>query len=175
MIEAGKRGLSGISGSSETLADSLGVASFGPICLDRTSSQYGSITSTPKQAWINFPVLEKFIKGFGFDTDTRRNRVFFDTDVNVPAMFEFVQAQQTQETGSPLAIKESLCYVTVGTGVGIGLIINGKCVHGLMHPEGGHARVPISPLEESKYENFKGVCSFHGNCIEGLVSNVAIK
>lgn len=65
--------------------------------------------------------------------------------------------------------------MTVGTGVGIGLIINGKCVHGLMHPEGGHARVPISKKEESDYGNFKGVCSFHGNCIEGLVSNVAIK
>ena len=65
--------------------------------------------------------------------------------------------------------------MTVGTGIGIGLIINGKCVHGLMHPEGGHVRVPISPLEQSEYAGFAGVCPFHGNCIEGLCTNVAIK
>jgi len=69
---------------------------------------------------------------------------------------------------SPL--KESLCYITVGTGIGIGLVINGKCVHGMMHPEGGHARVPL--LESDKFE---GVCPFHKNCLEGLCTNVAIQ
>jgi fructokinase len=118
-------------------------------------------------------VLARLMAGFGFDTEQRRGKVFFDTDVNVPAMFEFVQAQASQNDSE--RVKESLCYVTVGTGIGIGLIINGKCVHGLMHPEGGHVRVPISPLEESKYGGFRGVCPFHGNCIEGLCSNVAIK
>ena len=83
--------------------------------------------------------------------------MFFDTDVNVPAMFEYVRAKARNDP----AIKESLCYVTVGTGIGIGLIINGKCVHGMMHPEGGHVRIPISPLEESLYNGFKGVCPFH--------------
>lgn len=80
-----------------TLADSLGVASFGPICLDRNSPQYGNITSTPKQAWQNFPVLTRLIDGFGFDTEERRAKVFFDTDVNVPAMFEFVQAKASND------------------------------------------------------------------------------
>ena len=64
--------------------------------------------------------------------------------------------------------------MTVGTGVGIGLIVNGKCVHGMMHPEGGHARVPISPLEATLYNNYGGSCPFHGNCLEGLVNNVSI-
>ena len=82
-------------------------------------------------------------------------------------MFEFLQVDS--------GIKESLCYVTVGTGIGIGLIVNGKCVHGMMHPEGGHVRVPLNPLEQSTYNNFAGVCPFHGNCLEGLCSNVAIK
>ena len=72
-------------------------------------------------------------------------------------------------------VKESLCYITVGTGCGIGLIINGKCVHGMMHPEGGHVRVPVSELEKTKYNGFKGVCPFHGDCLEGLITNVAIK
>lgn len=69
-------------------------------------------------------------------------------------------------------IRESLCYVTVGTGVGIGLIINGQCVHGMMHPEGGHVRIPIH--DKDLEMGFKGVCPFHGNCLEGMVTNNAI-
>ena len=65
--------------------------------------------------------------------------------------------------------------MTVGTGIGIGLVINGKCVHGMMHPEGGHVRVPLDPREQTKYGGFAGVCPFHGNCLEGLCTNVAIK
>lgn len=86
-------------------------------------------------------------------------------------MFEYVEAKRKNDPN----IKESLCYVTVGTGIGIGLIVNGKCVHGMMHPEGGHVRVPLNPLEKTHYNNFAGVCPFHGNCIEGLCTNVAIK
>ena len=115
--------------------------------------------------------MTRLVQGLGFDTEERRQKVFFDTDVNVPAMFEFTRARARGDE----SVKESLCYVTVGTGIGIGLIINGKCVHGMMHPEGGHVRVPISPLEETAYGGFSGVCPFHGNCLEGLCTNVAIK
>ena len=114
-------------------------------------------------------MLTRLVKGLGFEG--RGDRVFFDTDVNVPAMFEFTQARARNDEG----VKESLCYVTVGTGIGIGLIINGKCVHGMMHPEGGHVRIPINSLEQSSYGGFAGVCPFHGNCLEGLCTNVAIK
>lgn len=169
LVEAGKKFIAESTGSATALADSMGVAAFGPVCLDKTSSTYGYIMTTPKQAWQHFPVLTKLSEGFAFDTEERRSRVFFDTDVNVPAMFEFVRAQGLGQ------VKESLCYVTVGTGVGIGLVINGKCVHGMMHPEGGHVRVPLNPLEQSRYNGFKGVCPFHGDCIEGLCTNVAIK
>ena len=65
--------------------------------------------------------------------------------------------------------------MTVGTGIGIGLIINGKCVHGMMHPEGGHVRVPISDLEKTKYNGFCGNCPFHTDCLEGLCTNNAIR
>ena len=69
----------------------MGLASFGPVCLNKTSPEYGNITTTPKLAWQNFPVLSKLSAGFAFDTtEDRKSRVFFDTDVNVPAMFEFV-------------------------------------------------------------------------------------
>lgn len=106
---------------------------------------------------------------FGFGG--RSNKLLMDTDVNIPALYEYNLARANND---PL-VKESLCYVTVGTGIGIGLIINGKTVHGMMHPEGGHVRIPISPLEQSTYKGFKGVCPFHGDCLEGLCTNVAIQ
>ena len=72
-------------------------------------------------------------------------------------------------------INDNICYITVGTGVGIGLVINGSRVSGMIHPEGGHAKVPLHPDEKEKYNDFKGVCCFHGTCIEGLITNVAIQ
>ena len=72
-------------------------------------------------------------------------------------------------------VTDNLCYITVGTGVGIGLIINGKQVTGMIHPEGGHACVPILDADKEKYPNFKGSCVFHKNkCIDGLCTNTAI-
>ena len=108
--------------------------------------------------------------GFGNEFPGRSDKILFDTDVNIPALYEYNIARANND---PL-VKESLCYVTVGTGIGIGLIINGKTVHGMMHPEGGHVRVPISPLEQTKYNGFKGICPFHCDCLEGLCTNVAI-
>lgn len=90
----------------------------------------------------------------------------FDTDCNILAAFEL-------ENGGH-DVKDNLAYITVGTGVGVGFVINGKGIHGLIHPEGGHVSVPQLPQEKEKY-NFDGVCSFHGgNCVEGLCTNVAI-
>lgn len=90
-------------------------------------------------------------------------KVVFDTDVNMVANFEFTH-------GSHEDVKESLVYITVGTGIGIGLVVNGKTVKGLVHPEGGHVRLPMR--EDDK--DFKGVCPFHGTCLEGLCTNVSI-
>lgn len=93
------------------------------------------------------------------------DQVFIDTDVNVCALYEYSQAKLANK------VKESLCYITVGTGVGVGLIINSKCVHGAMHPEGGHVYVPRDPRDIA----FKGACPFHNDCVEGMATNVAIK
>jgi fructokinase len=143
----------------------LGIAAFGPICLDKTSDKYGCITTTPKLAWQNFPVYEKFKTHFFFVD--REDCIFIDTDVNVCALFEYREAKVSS------GIRESMCYVTVGTGVGIGLIVNNQCVHGMMHPEGGHVRVPIHKADLAS--GFQGVCPFHGDCLEGMVTNNSIK
>lgn len=112
---------------------SLGIAAFGPLCLDKSSDKYGFVTTTPKKGWGNFPLLKSFLNGI----KNKRSdmKIAFDTDVNIVAAFEFLHGDHN--------VKESLVYITVGTGIGLGLIVNGKMVHGLVHPEGGHVSVPL--------------------------------
>ena len=94
-------------------------------------------------------------------------RVAFDTDCNILAKFEL-------ENGGHGNIDDNIAYITVGTGIGVGFVINGKGIHGLIHPEGGHVCVPKHPLDVTKYK-FEGTCTFHGgNCVEGLCTNTAI-
>jgi fructokinase len=94
------------------------------------------------------------------------DKVYIDTDVNVCALYGYQKAKAQGQ------VKESFCYITVGTGVGVGLIVNGSCVHGTLHPEGGHVFVPRDPREDP---DFKGVCPFHEGCVEGMCSNIAIQ
>ena len=139
--------------------DALGIASFGPVDLNKSSKTYGFITSTPKLAWQNFDLVSPFRKEFvkdGFPD------IVFDTDVNAPALSEY-------EFGNHGSVS-SVAYITAGTGIGIGLVINGKTVHGLLHPEGGHIRIPI----HKKDEHFEGVCPFHGQCLEGMCTSVSL-
>ncbi|MDE7060617.1 MAG: ROK family protein, partial [Lachnospiraceae bacterium] len=101
----------------------LGIGCFGPVELDRKSPVYGYITSTPKLAWANYDIVGKFAKALGVP-------VGFDTDVNGAALGEvFFGAAK----GCDPAI-----YITIGTGVGVGVYINGALLHGLIHPEAGH-------------------------------------
>jgi fructokinase len=88
----------------------------------------------------------------------------FETDVNAPAMFEAAFGSHGDVS--------SLCYITIGTGVGIGICIDGRPVHGFMHPEAGHMHVPIA--EEDIQAGFKGTCPFHGSCVEGMTASNAI-
>lgn len=134
----------------------MGIGCFGPVDLDRSSPTYGSILSTPKLSWRNFPIVQHFEQALGVP-------VGFDTDVNAAALGEAVW-------GCTRGMSTSI-YITVGTGVGVGVIINGKPHHGMMHPEAGHLfmdRRPDDPLEQ-------GVCPYHGNCLEGLASGPAIE
>lgn len=132
---------------------SIGIASFGPIDAKRNSSKYGYITSTPKPNWGNTNVLGLL----GIYNEFKDKPHHFDTDVNAPAMAEFV-------SNNHLGIS-SCAYITVGTGVGVGLVINNKTVHGLVHPEAGHLQV-----KQKENDTFKGTCPFHSCCIEGMVS-----
>ncbi len=133
----------------------IGVASFGPLDLDPTSSSWGHITTTTKPHWSNANIAGPLKTAF-------QCPVAFDTDVNGAALAEFRWgAAQGQK---------AMLYFTVGTGVGGGAIVDGHILRGLSHPEMGHIRLPRHPDDEG----FKGVCPFHGDCLEGLASGPAI-
>lgn len=136
--------------------DAIGIACFGPIDLRPASRTYGHITTTPKIAWRNFDIRGTVARALGVP-------VAFDTDVNGAAMGE-------QRWGAARGLANVL-YVTVGTGIGGGVIANGQPVHGLVHPELGHVPVPHDRAQDP----FPGVCPAHGNCLEGLASGPAIE
>jgi fructokinase len=114
----------------------LGIASFGPVDPKRGSPTFGYITATPKVAWRNTDVVTALTAGLGADLACA-----FDTDVNAPALAEYMLSGMAEQS------KSSCAYVTVGTGVGVGLVVNGKTVHGLLHPEAGHISVPLMPAD----------------------------
>ena len=134
----------------------LGIGCFGPVDLNKKSPTYGYITSTPKLAWQNYPIVAEFEKALGVP-------VGFDTDVNAAALGEATW-------GCTKDVENSI-YITVGTGVGVGVIINGKPYHGMIHPEGGHillSRHPEDPMVGSG-------CPFHENCLEGLAAGPSLE
>lgn len=148
--------------------DALGVATFGPVDLEPTSPTYGYITSTPKPGWQNIDVL-------GPCRAVRPSvPCGFDTDVNAPAVAEFTHAVADAKAKG-VTPPTSSCYITVGTGIGVGLVINGEAVHGLLHPEGGHVAVP--PFMQDAKEGFTGPNSkdcFGGLCAENMACSGAL-
>lgn len=135
--------------------DALGVGSFGPLDLNPASPTYGFITSTPKLAWKNYPLLKNLLDG-------RSIPAGIDTDVNAAIIAE---AQLGAARGCQNAV-----YVTIGTGIGGGVYANGQTVHGLLHPEVGHTLLRPHPLDP----NPRGVCPYHESCLEGLAAGPAI-
>jgi len=135
--------------------DALGVAAFGPLDLSRASPTYGYITSTPKLAWQNYPLLSQLSGG-------RNLPCAIDTDVNAAVLAEMM-------LGAAMGL-QSAAYVTVGTGIGAGICVEGQPVHGLMHPEVGHMLLRPHPEDT----NPKGVCPYHDGCLEGVASGPAI-
>lgn len=132
----------------------LGIASFGPIQLDPRDPKFGQILATPKPGWTGAPVVALLGEGLACP-------MAIDTDVNGAALAEY-------RWGAAQGC-DSLCYLTIGTGLGGGLLIGGQPVHGAMHPEIGHSR-----LRRVAGDAFAGNCPFHGDCIEGLVSGPAL-
>lgn len=132
----------------------LGIGSFGPVDLDPRSPSFGFITNTPKPGWADCDIAGYLGQALGVPTG-------FDTDVNAAALAEHAAAGG----GSG-----GLAYLTIGTGIGGGLVIGGKPVHGIAHPEMGH----IYPRRHRDDIDFAGICPAHGDCLEGLASGPAI-
>ncbi|MCM1047044.1 MAG: ROK family protein [Clostridiales bacterium] len=135
--------------------ETLGIGCFGPIDLNRDSDTYGYITTTPKTAWKNYNIVGAFKKALNVP-------VGFDTDVNGSVLGEY-----TWGAGKDL---NSCIYITIGTGIGVGIITDGKLLHGMLHSEGGHIL-----LHRRHDDNYKGFCPFHENCFEGLAAGPAIE
>jgi fructokinase len=133
----------------------LGIASFGPLDLRVQSNTYGFVTSTAKTGWRNSDVAQRLRRHFEIP-------VRIDTDVNGAALAE-------GRWGGGVGFTD-YAYVTVGTGIGAGVVVGGKTIHGINHPELGHIRSARKPGD-----SFHGVCKFHGDCAEGLASGPAIE
>lgn len=134
----------------------LGIGAFGPLDLNPASKTYGSITGTPKAGWQNVPLLSMLRNALNVPTE-------IDTAVNAAALAE-------NRMGAGRGAKNML-YVTVGSGIGGGIIANGMPLRGLVHPELGH--MMITPLAQDSMPD--GICPFHRHCLEGLASAPAME
>lgn len=134
----------------------IGVGSFGPIRVRREAEDYGVMLATPKPGWQGFPVV-------GFLREAMPGmEVRVETDVNAAALAE-------ARIGAAVGCAD-MAYITVGTGLGAGILTGGRLVQGAVHPELGHLRVPRHPDD-----GFGGCCPYHGDCLEGLSSGPAIR
>ena len=133
----------------------LGIATFGPVDLNPPSPTFGRILATPKAGWADTDLVGPLARRFGCP-------VAIDTDVNAAALAEALH-------GAGLGCG-TVVYVTVGTGIGGGAFIQGRTLRGALHPEMGHIRV----TRDERDTHFRGVCPFHGDCLEGLASGSAI-
>jgi len=134
----------------------IGIASFGPIDLHSDSPTYGYITTTPKPGWRHTDLAGAIRRALDVP-------VKFETDVNAAALGE-------ARWGAARGL-DTFIYLTIGTGIGGGGLVSGKLMHGLVHPEMGHIRLP----HDFARDPFPGVCPFHGDCLEGLASGPALE
>lgn len=134
----------------------VGIASFGPLDLNPASPTFGYITTTPKPGWMQVDLCGKIKQKLNVP-------VAFDTDVNAAAFGEQHWTLQNRTL-------DPFLYMTVGTGIGVGVIVNGLPLHGLIHTEVGHFALPHNWQKDP----FPGVCPFHGDCLEGLASGLSM-
>jgi fructokinase len=136
----------------------LGIGMFGPLEL-RAQDGHGSLLATPKPGWAGFPFLRQLSKYLTMP-------IAIDTDVNAAAMGE---ARWGAAQGCGVVL-----YVTVGTGVGGGVLVHGEPLHGLMHAEFGHIPLPVLCDAHGQLDRFEGSCPYHGRCLEGLIAGPAL-
>lgn len=135
--------------------EALGVGSFGPLDLDRNSPTWGYITATPKDGWRFYDLAGELQRALNIP-------VALDTDVNCAALGE-------ARFGSCVGLEDCV-YITVGTGIGMGVLCGGRLIHGMQHPELGH--IPVAPVFG---DNYQGCCPYHGRCLEGMASGSALR
>ena len=135
---------------------SIGVACFGPIDLNPQSAKYGYITTTPKAGCVDTDVVGALNTSLGLP-------ISMDTDVNAAAVGEGMWG-----AGQGL---DDFIYLTIGTGIGGGGVVNGRAIHGLVHPEMGHMRIPHNWQDDP----FPGSCPYHGDCLEGLATGPSLQ
>lgn len=135
--------------------EALGVAAFGPVDVNPESSTYGKILDTPKLAWRQYPLLSTL-------KDALKVPMKLDTDVNGSCLGEMTY-------GSAKGL-DSVMYITIGTGIGVGIAIGGRLVHGMLHPEAGHILITPQAGDEEHC-----ICPYHKNCLEGLAAGPSIE
>jgi fructokinase len=135
--------------------ESLGIGAFGPVDLNQNSVSYGHILDTPKLAWKQYDLLGSLKRALNIP-------IGIDTDVNASCLGEM-----TFGTAKGL---DCVIYLTIGTGIGAGISVNGKLLHGMLHPEAGHIMLKRHPMD-----SFAGICPYHKDCFEGLASGPAIE
>ncbi len=131
--------------------DAIGVAAFGPVGVVPGRAEYGKLLATPKPGWAHFPIVGTLLAAFP------AARIALETDVNAAALAEAC-------LGAARGL-DDMAYITIGTGIGAGILSGGRLIHGALHPEFGHFKAPRAPGDD-----FAGVCPFHGDCLEGLAS-----
>ncbi|WP_194841428.1 ROK family protein [Sporosarcina obsidiansis] len=136
----------------ENQVAAIGIGCFGPVNVDETSPDYGMLLDTPKKAWVNFPFLQQLREQLNVP-------IRLHTDVTVSGLGEMSASDK----------KETLLYITIGTGVGGGIILNGTLPNSSHHPEMGHVT-----LQRVEGDEMESACPFHANCFEGLASGTAI-
>jgi fructokinase len=136
--------------------DAIGIGSFGPLDRRPGSPTWGYVTTTPKPGWAQTDIAGPIGRALSVP-------VAFDTDVNAAALGE-------HRWGAAQGL-DTFCYITVGTGIGGGGMVGGKLLHGLLHPEFGHLRIP----HDLTVDPFPGSCPYHGDCWEGLASGTALR
>ena len=134
----------------------VGIASFGPVDLNPVSPSYGYITTTPKPGWSQVDLRGNIKRALNLP-------VAFETDVNAAAFGEYYWTPVNRSL-------DPFVYITVGTGIGVGVLVNGRPVHGLVHPEAGHISIP----HDKEKDPFTGICPYHKDCLEGLASGPAM-
>jgi fructokinase len=133
----------------------VGIAAFGPVGIVPGRPEYGKILATPKAGWEGFSLTDSVSGAFP------AAGIMLDTDVNAAALAE-------ARIGAAAGL-DDVAYITIGTGIGAGILSGGRLVHGALHPEFGHLKVP-----RRSGDDFPGVCPFHGDCLEGMASGPAL-